>query len=149
MIEVIKAATYIYFRGKDQGLTFEMLKRIGTLGGTKVCEYDIRSAVEEAYPDTEAKNPDTEEVLKRIDFREKLIESRVLEACSKKENYGHSFGICLDGYGEHGYWYDFFTTERQASSEEVHYLIHEIRKICGGIELEFDVIQYVFPGQFN
>ncbi len=107
MIEWIKEATYIYFRGKDQGVTIEMLKQIGALGGA--------------------------------------------EDCDKKEHYGHGFRITLSQHEKYEYWYLLYVENRQASLEEVGYLLRGIVRICKGIEIELAVEQYnllksLFPG---
>lgn len=99
MVELIKAATNIFFRGKDQGLTFEMLEQIGAL--------------------------------------------------SKTKNYGGGFEVSIVKNEKHAYWYAFSVSGRQASSEEVSYLISKMKKICEGIEVEFDVEQYAFPYHFE
>ncbi len=99
MVELIKAATNIFFRGKDQGLTVEMLEQIGAL--------------------------------------------------SKTKNYGSNFNVSIAKDEKHVYWYAFSVSGRQASSEEVSYLIGKMKKICEGIEVEFDVEQYAFPYHFE
>ncbi len=99
MVELVKAATNIFFRGKDQGLTVEMLEQIGALSETK--------------------------------------------------NYGSNFNVSIAKDEKHVYWYNFSISGRQASSEEVSYLIGKMKKICEGIEVEFDVEQYAFPYHFE